>query len=68
MTIKEQIIAYMKEHGSISEYEAMKHLHSTSLRSRISELRLSGVNITDTWEKGKNGERYKRYRVEDEES
>lgn len=59
------ILAYCKEHGSITIREAFEKLKINSPSKRISELRLSGdYDVSDiTEEKISNGEtkRYKRY-------
>ncbi len=69
MNKKEEILQYMKEHGSISERDAYRDLHITSLRSRISELRAMGINIDDEYYMDeRNGSRYKRYFLREETS
>lgn len=60
------ILAYCKEHGSITIREAFEKLHINSPSKRISELRLSGdYDVSDITEEkvSRSGEkkRYKRY-------
>lgn len=45
MTQHTLIIDYMREHGSISTYEAFIELGITKLTTRISELRKAGFKI-----------------------
>ena len=46
MTQGEEILAYLKEHGSITRLEAACELHIFELASRIGELRKKDYNIT----------------------
>lgn len=66
-----RIMDYMKQHGSITQYEALNDLGVMRLASRIHELRRAGVLIVGTDETVKNsfGEtcRYTRYRLKDTE-
>lgn len=41
-----QIIKYMKDHGSITALEAVRHIGCLRLPSRIYDLRKRGYNIT----------------------
>lgn len=63
----EMILAYMKQHGGITQLEATNELGITRLSARIFDLREQGYNIDDVTETGKNrfGEkcRYVRYKV-----
>jgi hypothetical protein len=45
MTQGEEILAYMRENGSITRLEAACELHIFELSSRIGELRKKGFNI-----------------------
>lgn len=45
MTQHDAIIAYMREHSSITTYEAFEQLGITKLTTRISELRRAGFKI-----------------------
>ncbi len=66
-----KIIAYCKEHGSITNMEATTQLHIGSASKRISDIRLSGnykvsqedVKVLD--ENGKQRTHYYRYRIEE---
>lgn len=61
----EQILAYMKEHGSITALEAMLNLNCMRLASRIADLKKEGYAIRGEMEtyKSKDGStsHYKRY-------
>ena len=65
MNQHERILEYMKKHGSISQREASVELGICYLTTRISEMRSSGIEITDYWTEEKNrfGDmtRFKRY-------
>ena len=62
MTQHDQIINYMKEHGSITPYEAFLSLGITKLATRVSEMRRAGKDIRDVWEEEPElGKRWKRY-------
>lgn len=67
-TQNERIIAYMKEHGSITQLDALRDLGVMRLASRISDLKRLGCPIVSTVEtvNNKYGEpcRIKRYRLE----
>lgn len=54
MTQHSLILSYMKEHGSITTYEAFMALGITKLTTRISELRRGGFNIRERAESGVN--------------
>jgi len=65
-TQRGKILAYCKEHGSITIREAFEKLHINSPSKRISELRLSGEYVVESVEETRinnDGEtkRYKRY-------
>jgi hypothetical protein len=61
----ERAIEYLKEHGSISSYEAMMELGIMSFPKRICEMHKQGVFTTFKWENGfdRNGRKFraKRY-------
>lgn len=64
-TQAERVLAYIAEHGSVTQFEALKDLGVMRLASRISELRKSGHKIESQMVKVENryGEtcRVKRY-------
>lgn len=66
-TQRGKILAYCKEHGSITVREAFEKLHINSPTKRISELRYAGyvVNTVDEVRIKDGGEkvRYKRYYI-----
>ena len=69
MTQGEEIIDYLREHGTITRLEAACELHIFELSSRIGELLKKGYNITSTRSSGvnKNGRRshFNIYKLED---
>lgn len=48
MTQQEEILAYLKKHGSITRLQAACDLHIFELSSRIGELTKKGFNISST--------------------
>ena len=48
MTQQEEILKYLKDHGSITRLQAACDLHIFELSSRIGELTKKGYNITST--------------------
>lgn len=66
----DRIIAYIKEHGSITPMDAYHKLSITKLSTRVSEMRRRGIEFHIVMEKGKNqfGEpcSYARYRLRGE--
>ena len=54
MTQHTLIIEYMREHGSITTYEAYEQLGITKLTTRISELKAAGFDIRQRTESGLN--------------
>ena len=54
MTQHTLIIDFMREHGSITTYEAFMELGITKLTTRISELRRGGFLIRERSESGVN--------------
>lgn len=70
MTDCERIVAYCKQHGSITQMEATRELGNTRLGARIWDLKHKlGYEVEDVWETGTDrfGEptRYKRYFVKE---
>lgn len=66
----ERIVAYCREHGSITQMEATRELGNTRLGARIWDLKNKfGYEVEDIWETATDrfGEptRYKRYFVKD---
>lgn len=68
--MRERILKYIREFGSITTLDAFMDLGCTRLSEYIRQLRLE-YNIKDKWENGKNrwGEKteYKRYWLEEGE-
>lgn len=54
MTQVQLIKKYIKEHGSISSYEAYSDLGITQLATRIKEMEESGIAFKKDWCKGIN--------------
>lgn len=46
MTQDERVLAYIREHGSITQIEALRELGVMRLASRVSDLRKQGYRIT----------------------
>ena len=67
----DRIICYMRQHGSITQFEATGNLGVLRLASRVSELKKDGYAITSKMDSVQNrwGEkcRVKRYFLEEEE-
>lgn len=60
MSYAEQTLAYLKEHGSITSWDAIMNHRNTRLSESILLLRNQGYKIDTQWET-KNGKRYGRY-------
>ena len=54
MTQSERIIAYIKEYGSITPYEAFADLGITKLATRISEMTAQGMEFDKVVETSNN--------------
>lgn len=54
MTQCERIIEYIKEFGSISPMEAFRDLGITKLATRVSEMKMEGIEFEQKYEKAKN--------------
>jgi hypothetical protein len=69
MTQQEEILKYLKDHGSITRLQAACDLHIFELSSRIGELTKKGYNISSTRVNGVNkygrASHYAVYRLED---
>jgi hypothetical protein len=63
MTQKEEILQYIKEHGSITPMDAFYDLAITKLATRISEMRKDGIefNIEMVKHRNKRNTRTVRY-------
>ena len=63
----DKILAYIKEHGSITPLDAQREFGCMRLASRMSDLKARGYNVTSKMEtaKNKNGEpvSYARYTI-----
>ena len=63
----QRVYDYMKDNGSINQWEALRDISVMRLASRISDLHTYGIETAWEWEKGVNkyGEAYKtkRYRL-----
>jgi len=61
----EKILRYMKEHGSITPMEALRHIRCFRLGARIFDLRAEGIEIKKSMESHKDEDgnvvRYARY-------
>ena len=54
MTQTDRIMSHLREHGTITQLEAMQEYGIYRLASRISDLRKGGVQIKRDMVKGKN--------------
>lgn len=48
MSDSEKILEYLKEHGSITSWEAIQHFRCTRLSGRVFDLKKRGFNIVAT--------------------
>lgn len=68
MNDKLKILAYIEEHGSITQNEALSAFSCSRLASRINELRRDGHRIVTEMEEGRRKDgskcRYARYYLE----
>jgi hypothetical protein len=68
MNQREQIIKYLNDFGSISDYEAVVYLGILQFGARLKELREQGYSFSSEWIRKKNryGKlvRFKKYRLE----
>lgn len=66
----DRIVAYCKQHGSITQMEAIEAIGCTRLSGRIWDLKQRGYIVTDEWEDGvdrhQEPTRYKRYYITEE--
>lgn len=60
------VLKYIKEHGSITNVQAVMHLNCYRLSARISDLRNMGYNIKTTYERNASGDgNHARYTLEE---
>ena len=59
-TQHDRILAYFKQHGSLTLLECMSRLKITKLQTRLGELRKKGYVFPERWERN-GATRYKRY-------
>ena len=62
-TQRVRVLAYLKEHGSLTVREAVTELNVMSAPKRIEELRKEGYPITLEWVHTDSGSRYGVYRL-----
>ena len=55
-----RILDHLEKGGSVTFLEALERFQTMHLPRRIKDLKESGHNITDEWERA-NGKRFKRY-------
>lgn len=53
-TLKDRVLAHLREHGSITSLEAIKEYGATRLSAIIFELRAEGYDIDTDFETSKN--------------
>lgn len=63
-----QILAYMRSNGGITNMDAYEKLHMTDLAQRIKDARDNGYTIITVMEKSKNGKQYGRYILKEKEN
>ena len=65
ITMKDRVLEYMEDNGSITSWEAIQQLGCTRLSEYIRQLRAENINVDDKWITNKNryGEdvKYKSY-------
>lgn len=49
-TQKEQVFNHLKEHGSLTSWDAITRYHITRLSEYIHQLRNEGLRVEDVWE------------------
>ena len=54
MTQTKRILKYISDHGSISNVEAVNHLHVARLASRIHDIRKAGIKVNGRTVYGEN--------------
>lgn len=65
----EKVYEYMKAHNGITSFEAFGELKEKRLSGRIFDLKEQLLamgdkeRVIDEWEYGKNGKKWKRYRI-----
>lgn len=50
MTQKETVLSHLRQHRSISSWQAITDYHITRLSEYIYQLRNEGLNVEDVWE------------------
>ena len=60
----DQVLAFMKTNGVITQWDSMQELGCMRLASRIYDLRCRGYNIVSTMIKS-NGKRFSQYRLKE---
>ena len=63
-TQRDRVLAYLREHGTLTVKEAVEVLNIMSAPKRIEELRNMGYVIPMDWVKTESGSRYGVYRLE----
>ena len=64
-TQRDKVLAYLKEHETLTVREAVEVLNIMSAPKRIEELRKMGYSIPLEWRQTENGNRYGVYRLEE---
>jgi hypothetical protein len=66
-TTKDKILNAPLKGERLTEFSGLNDMGITCLRSRISDLRREGVNISDQFVKSANGKRFKEYFIPKEQ-
>ena len=64
-TQRDRVLAYLREHGTLTVREAVEVLNIMSAPKRIEELRKMGYAIPLEWAQTETGSRYGVYRLEE---
>ena len=62
----DQVLAYLKKNGSITQWDAIQEFACLRLSARIYDLRCRGYKIDSSMTKNSNGKRYATYRFKGE--
>lgn len=57
----DRILSYMKQYGSISQYQGFNHLGITCTSQRVTDLRKRGYNVLTRYITKPSGARYARW-------
>ena len=61
MNQQQQVLNHLRQHGSITSWDAITHYHITRLSAYIFNLKEAGHDISSDTEVGDSGKKYARY-------